>query len=106
MYTEQLTEEQLRDFYEKNVIIVTNEDGNESKFKYQLHANGKYYNFDKEKFGYTMFLKDYTVNVSWIKGPIKQQIIDNYQRYMSSLFEDYSADLYDHEQAKENKSNL
>lgn len=106
MYTERLTEEQLKDFYEKNIIIVKNEDGTESRFKYQLHANNKYYNFDKEKFGYTMFLKDYTVNVSWIKGPIKQQIIDNYQRYMAGLFEDYSADLYDYEQEKANKASV
>ena len=100
MYVEQLSEEQLEEFYKQNQIVCKNEDGSEFPLKYRIHAGGKFYNFDKEKFGYTMFLKDFTIKISWLHGPIKQQIIQNWQNFQKGIFLDYEDALNEHIQAK------
>ena len=100
MYTEQVSESQLEEFYNLNQIICKNEDGSEFPMKYRIHCAGKFYNFDGEKFGYTMFLKDYSVSIGWLQGPIKQQIVKNWQNYLKSIIPEYENALNEHNQAK------
>ena len=100
MYTEQLTREDLENIYNENQIIAQHEDGKQVPVKYQIHCNGKYHNFDKAKYGYTMYIKDFSVNIGWLHGPVKQQIINNIQKYMANKFEDYASDLYEYNESK------
>ena len=100
MYAEYVSEELLEKFYKQNQIICKNKDGSEFPLKYKLHVDGKFYNFDGEKYGYAMFLKDFTIKCSWLHGPIKQQFIQRWQDFQKEIFPDYENALNEYNQAK------
>ena len=106
MYCEQLTRDQLEDFYKQNPIICLNKDGSEFQMKYKLCVDGKYYNFDGEKYGYVMFLKDFTISIPWLHGPVKQEFIQRWQNFQKEIFIDYEDSLNDYNQAKAFKTNI